>query len=1548
MAIAFPSNPTTNQIFTANNNSWRWNGEYWKSQTGAASVYISDSAPTTPVAGTLWFNSVSGKTFVYYSDADSVQWIEVGGTTAASSSNNNVSQYTTSNLAEGSNLYYTTARATAAARAAISVTGTGGNYNSSTGVITLPYTVLTSINGQTGAVTLTTSNVAEGTNLYYTDARARAAISVTGSGSYDSATGIITVSAAAVPKVTGVAVTDSSYAALDDTAVSTAGGYIKITGTGFVTGCQVLIGTVAATSVSFVSSTEVRAQLPATAAGTYIMYLVNPDGSVAIRVNAVTFSATPVWSTGSTLPGGTSGSTISIQLAATGDSSITYALASNSTLPAGLALSSSGLLSGTVSGLSVETIYNFTVVANDAENQDTSRAFSVTISIKDANFPYVTLLLETGSASSLNTTVTDSSASPNTVTRTANPSTGWISPYQTDGYWGNFFNGSTDYLSAPSSTNLGVSNGNFTVEFWYFQSSARVSSYPTIIHNASTWAANSWGVLVDRVDSAGKITVWVNNVNNVSPVITSTASITIGLWYHIAVVRNSSTLSLYINGSLDSTASVSTTSFDSGTNPMYIGWQGTNTLLNGYLSNLRLVKGTAVYTGAFTVPTSPLQKTQSSGTNISAITGSQTSLLTCQSNRFIDNSNNTFTITPTGTPQVTPYFYPSGFTAPAASPGAALFNGSSQYLSATNNVAFQMGTGDYTVDFWAYPLSFSGFPVMIELGRAAAGSTTGLQIDLNSSGNIVVYGGTAISTLLITSSQTLSLSSWVHIALTRSSAGTKLYVNGAQSGSTASDSTNYNNGYLWVGINAGGATGGAYQGYLSNLRVVKGVAVYTGAFTPPTLAFLQTSGAASAASYPSTTNVNTSFAASSTSLLLNLADSNYLSATNGVQNNTFIDSSNYAFPITRNGTPTQGSITPYWPNGQWSNYFSGTSDWLNSTASTVLQFGSNAYTVEGWIYQTSRAGTTSSTYQFICGGVFSGTGYQVILFDSGYISFGIPGFASLTAATIAIPLNAWTHFALVRTSTSTNGFAYYINGAAAGTITDANNYSGTTTTLNVAATNNTLGGNPPLTGYLSNFRIVKGTAVYTGAFTPPTSPLAATQSGNGGTIQAITGTQTSLLTCQSNRFVDNSAQVTPATLTPTGTPRVQAFQPFSPTASYTTALYGGSGYFNGSTDFLTFTDSTNVLDMGNATASLEMWIYFNNSGRTIIRKDGGVDNYNTTNGLEWAFAITGSPAFVFYSNSGGSFQALTDSVARIYNTWYHVVIATNATTQSLYVNGTRTATLTAGITKPTTRTSVRAGSDLGSNYFSGYISNMRFIQGTGAYDASQTTLTVPTSPVTAVTNTSLLLNFTNAAIYDAAAQNDLTTVGDAKTDTTVYKWPSTASMKFDGSGDLLYTPSNVALDLVAVDFTIEFWFNANSISSGFGCIVGKVNWPGSSGSGWAVFQNNQQIVFFYPAASTDGFATGNVITSTGTWHYVAIVRSGTATNNTKIYINGVQQAQGTSTISASTNGMVVGGINSTYGWNNNFYTNGYIQDLRITRGVARTITASPTAAFITR
>ena len=181
------------------------------------------------------------------------------------------------------------------------------------------------------------------------------------------------------PKISNVQITNSGGTVLDDTAVALTGGYIKLTGNGFQSGCQIKIGDALATSVTFVSATEVRAQVAAASAGTYDVYLVNPDGSYAIRISGLTYSATPSWVTASTLPEQAVDVAISIQLEATG--ATTYSLQAGSSLPAGVTLSSGGLISGTVTGISEETTYNFTVEAIDNELQDSPRAFSVTVTI---------------------------------------------------------------------------------------------------------------------------------------------------------------------------------------------------------------------------------------------------------------------------------------------------------------------------------------------------------------------------------------------------------------------------------------------------------------------------------------------------------------------------------------------------------------------------------------------------------------------------------------------------------------------------------------------------------------------------------------------------------------------------------------------------------------------------------------------------------------------------------------------------------------------------------------------------------------------------------------------------------------------------------------------------------------------------------------------------------------------------------------------------------------------------------------------------------------
>ena len=167
----------------------------------------------------------------------------------------------------------------------------------------------------------------------------------------------------------------------DDTATNITGGdTVTINGTNFATGVNVLIGDVQVNTVTRVSSAQLTFVAPANTAGSYIIYVVNTDGSVAISIPGIQYSGVPAWSTAAGSLGN-AGSSVSFSttLAATGDAPISYALVSG-VLPVGVTLNSStGVISGTTPSVVSSTTYNFTVRATDAQNQDTNRAFSLTV-----------------------------------------------------------------------------------------------------------------------------------------------------------------------------------------------------------------------------------------------------------------------------------------------------------------------------------------------------------------------------------------------------------------------------------------------------------------------------------------------------------------------------------------------------------------------------------------------------------------------------------------------------------------------------------------------------------------------------------------------------------------------------------------------------------------------------------------------------------------------------------------------------------------------------------------------------------------------------------------------------------------------------------------------------------------------------------------------------------------------------------------------------------------------------------------------------------------
>ena len=289
------------------------------------------------------------------------------------------------------------------------------------------------------------------------------------------------------------------------------------------------------------------------------------------------------------------------------------------------------------------------------------------------------------------------------------------------------------------------------------------------------------------------------------------------------------------------------------------------------------------------------------------------------------------------------------------------------------------------------------------------------------------------------------------------------------------------------------------------------------------------------------------------------------------------------------------------------------------------------------------------------------------------------------------------------------------------------------------------------------------------------------------------------------------------------------------------------------------------------------------------------------------------------------------------NTWTHLAVVRSGTTLTYYINGTSQGTRTFSNNITTTTGSTRIGAENApTNYLQGYISNLRIVKGTAVYTAS---FTPPTAPVSAITNTQLLLNATNAGIYDATALNDMETVGNAQVSTTQYKWGA-SSMSFDGTGDYLTPPPNSAFSFGTGDFTIECWaYITGSVNNNGVFALGASYFP-SSIVGIQVAAANLYGGWFLNYGSSNQIFGGSA--TANTWNHIAVAR---ASGVIKLFINGAVIGSATDTTNYTYRYLVVGGYYST-----SFLMTGYVEDFRVTKGIARYTTTftPPTAAFPTR
>jgi hypothetical protein len=619
--------------------------------------------------------------------------------------------------------------------------------------------------------------------------------------------------------------------------------------------------------------------------------------------------------------------------------------------------------------------------------------------------------------------------------------------------------------------------------------------------------------------------------------------------------------------------------------------------------------------------------------------------------------------------------------------------------------------------------------------------------------------------------------------------------------------------------------------------------------------------------------------------------------TNGAQNNTFTDSSTNNFTITRNGNTTQGTFSPFSQTG-WSNYFDGSGDYI-SLPNSSISLGSGNCAVEFWCYITGEP----SANPFLFDNFGNSSARLYAYYDGTTMYLNADG----TTRTTTFAYNTWNFFQFTRSS-GTGG--WYLNG---NLISTTFSTSGTIDlqrmTIGAAEESGTANSSQWTQGYISNFRASttnRSTSVPTTAFASDSNTI--------------------VLTCQSNRFVDNSAS--PLTLTTTGNTSVQAFSPFAPTDAYSAATNGGSGYFDGTGDYLETSSSSNQWAFGTGDFTVECWLYTNaatnrvimanRSGSTGLTTHWSLEFFNTAKRVEWHTGV----AIIASSNTDVQLNA-----------WVHIAVVRNSGTLKIYQNGVEVASASDANNYSSVNPLLIANEPVfpsGNSPFLGYIASIRIVKGTAVYT---TGFTPPTAPLTAITNTSLLCNFTNAGIIDQTGKNVLETVGNAQIDTGTKKF-GTGSLEFDGSGDMLrVVNAGLVTGFGAGDFTVEFWVNANS----WGTYNNLVDFR-KSGDYFLIIYNSGAISYYNNGSYR---ITGSSL-STGTWYHIALCRSGTST---KLFVDGTQSGStytDSSTYPVETV-VTIGGRNDDAG--NPF--NGYIDDLRITKGVARYTAnfTAPTKAF---
>ena len=498
--------------------------------------------------------------------------------------------------------------------------------------------------------------------------------------------------------------------------------------------------------------------------------------------------------------------------------------------------------------------------------------------------------------------------------------------------------------------------------------------------------------------------------------------------------------------------------------------------------------------------------------------------------------------------------------------GSFYFDGNGDYLGATTHADFAMGTGDFTLECWVYKSSSAAFMNFMAT-RGGPGTTAGFTFGSQSSGNGYDIEFYTNALQLNGGNQWVTDNRWHHVAVTRTGTTLRSYVNGILN-TTATNSQDFTNTSLAIGI-TNDASQAPLHGYLQDVRIYKGVAKYTGG-TVDNQVFI----------IPAT-------------------EPNFL-------------------PDSPSGVATKSKLEKITDGAV---VFDGTDDEVNVSSHSDLAFGTGNFTIDCFAYFNSFDDTYPTVLSKLVGGDLS---WIVRVKNNGKLVWYSKNGSGTNneSSTSPITLKKWHHIAIVREGTGSNQLKGYVDGKVALTMTDSNDYNDSNA---LCIGTQEAGGGNTINGFISNVRLVKGTAVYTSEFTPPTRTL-------------TNVTNTKLLCCQSNTE-PGAAAVAPNV---TGINNGTQWSHYLTGAGGFQSSYPASKAFNGTASASETSRSTNSGETQTFappvgipySSKVEVWTYYTGN----VSLNGG-SNVAVSDDQDWKTIATGSGTLNtldFICNSGNN------------------------------------------------------------------------------------------------------------------------------------------------------------------------------------------------------------------------------------------------------------------------------------------------------------------------